>query len=413
MRPIVRDAALVVSGVLLSGIISWLREVRRRRLANAVPTKVIQVVGDIYLDMIAKVDELPHWDGDTDINQPIETTAGGSALNTAVQLSTLCTTRRAAHRCELHSLIGEDLYGDLVKRMLDDAGVTRRGPSVGGQGVCICLSGKSDRAFVSYKGSVARLSERDLELDKLFASGTAHVHFAAYYDCCGLQPSLPALLARARDHGATTSIVTQSDQTGRWTQVLDLLPLVDVFIGNELEVCAIAEALGRRERPSVRTGGRATPSEQEPTADETWTAMGALLEAGAPLVVTTRGPHGAMAAAATGERWTQETIATTVVDTTGAGDAFAAGFLFGWVGGGGQDGAAAAQSDRVCLGLSYGCAAGAAAVGQMGGSSPLPAEKVDSAMVLKPVTVEKRRAKTEPTRRHTVATPVRMGSARW
>ena len=122
----------------------------------------------------------------------------------------------------------------------------------------------------------------------------------------------------------------------------------------------------------MRTGGRATPSEQEPTADETWTAMGALLEAGAPLVVTTRGPHGAMAAAATGERWTQETIATTVVDTTGAGDAFAAGFLFGWVGGGGQDGAAAAQSDRVCLGLSYGCAAGAAAVGQMGGSSPCP-----------------------------------------
>ena len=102
-----------------------------------------------------------------------------------------------------------------------------------------------------------------------------------------------------------------------------------------------------------------------------------------------------------------------LVVTNSAGDAFAAGFLFGWVGGGGQDGAAAAQSDRVCLGLSYGCAAGAAAVGQMGGSSPLPAEKVDSAMVLKPVTVEKRRAKTEPTRRHTVATPVRMGSARW
>ena len=55
MRPIVRDAALVVSGVLLSGIISWLRDARRRRLANAAPTKVIQVVGDIYLDMIVSV----------------------------------------------------------------------------------------------------------------------------------------------------------------------------------------------------------------------------------------------------------------------------------------------------------------------------------------------------------------------
>ena len=366
--------------------------------------KVIQVVGDIYLDMIAKVDELPHWDGDTDISQPIETTAGGSAEHGGSALDAV--RRRAAHRCELHSLIGEDLYGDLVKRRLDDAGVTRRGPSVGGQGVCICLSGKSDRAFVSYKGSVARLSERDLELDKLFASGTAHVHFAAYYDCCGLQPSLPALLARARDHGATTSIVTQSDQTGRWTQVLDLLPLVDVFTGNELEVCAIARALDRRERPTVRTGRDA--EREEPTADETWTAMERCSRRGAA-----RGHHARPAWGDGGRRyrraWTQETIATTVVDTTGAGDAFAAGFLFGWVGGGGQDGAAATQSDRVCLGLSYGCAAGAAAVGQMGGSSPLPAEKVDSAMVLKPVTVEKRRAKTEPTRRHTVATPVRWG----
>ena len=79
---------------------------------------------------------------------------------------------------------------------------------------------------------------------------------------------------------------------------------------------------------------------------------------------------------------------------------------WGWRVGGG-----AARDGR--RGLVYGCACGSAAVGQMGGSSPLPAEKVDSAMVLKPVTVEKRRAKTEPTRRHTVATPVRMGSARW
>ena len=53
MRPIIRDAALVVSGVLLSGILSWLREVRRRSLANAVPTKVIQVVGDKVEEVVA------------------------------------------------------------------------------------------------------------------------------------------------------------------------------------------------------------------------------------------------------------------------------------------------------------------------------------------------------------------------
>ena len=51
--------------------------------------RTIQVVGDVYLDILAKVDELPEWDGDTSIKSPIETLAGGSALNTAVQLSAL------------------------------------------------------------------------------------------------------------------------------------------------------------------------------------------------------------------------------------------------------------------------------------------------------------------------------------
>ena len=355
MRPIVRDAALVVSGVLLSGIVSWLREVRRRRLANAAPTKVIQVVGDIYLDMIAKVDELPHWDGDTD-NQPIETTAGGSALNTAVQLSTLCTTRRAAHRCELHSLIGEDLYGDLVKRMLDDAGVTRRGPSVGRQGVCICLSGKRDRAFVSYKGSVGELSAADIDERALLAPGTSHLHFSAYFDCAALQPSVPRLMERAKvERGATISVVPQTDPAGEWgSGFLELLPNVDVLICNQREAAAIA---------GVPFGG-----DRRPTWAQTDAAVRRLQRAGAPLVVVTLGPEGAIAVSGT-KWWYQPNAPLPVTDATGCGDAFAAGFLFGWCG-----------SRDVRRGLVYGCACGSAAVGQVGGSTPLDPTEVDLGM---------------------------------
>ena len=58
-----------------------------------------------------------------------------------------------------------------------------------------------------------------------------------------------------------------------------------------------------------------------------------------------------------------------MVDTTGAGDAFAAGFLFGWCG-----------SRDVQRGLVYGCACGTAAVGQVGGSTPLDAAAVDATM---------------------------------
>ena len=49
------------------------------------PKPTVHVVGDVYLDVIAKVDDLPGWDGDTAIRSPIETVAGGSALNTVVQ----------------------------------------------------------------------------------------------------------------------------------------------------------------------------------------------------------------------------------------------------------------------------------------------------------------------------------------
>jgi len=58
-----------------------------------------------------------------------------------------------------------------------------------------------------------------------------------------------------------------------------------------------------------------------------------------------------------------------VKDTTGCGDAFAAGFLFGWCG-----------SRDVQRGLVYGCACGAAAVGITGGSEPLSATSVNACM---------------------------------
>ena len=93
-----------------------------------------------------------------------------------------------------------------------------------------------------------------------------------------------------------------------------------------------------------------------------------LQAAGAPLVVITLGADGALAASA--ERWWyQPTSERPVVDTTGCGDAFAAGFLFGWCG-----------SMDVRRGLVYGCACGAAAVGRVGGSSPLDADSVGACM---------------------------------
>jgi hypothetical protein len=121
-----RDLTLLATGLALGLATSWWLHWRERRAgAPALSTdlKSIHVIGDVYLDMIAKVSRLPQWDGDTLIEMPIETHAGGSALNTAVQLASLITTRWREpkmrktvkfDRCVLHSLVGEDVYGQVV-----------------------------------------------------------------------------------------------------------------------------------------------------------------------------------------------------------------------------------------------------------------------------------------------------------
>ena len=153
-------------------------------------------------------------------------------------------------RCQLHSRVGSDLYGDLVAGKIKEAGVELSAARRGGQGVCICLSGERDRSFVSYKGTVGEFNEDDLNLRRLFAKGTSHVHFSAYYDCAALQPAVPQLVARARsERGATVSIVPQADSAGEWRAgLVELLPLVDVLLCNQREAAAIAgvQYAGRR-----------------------------------------------------------------------------------------------------------------------------------------------------------------------
>ncbi|KAL1525003.1 hypothetical protein AB1Y20_019879 [Prymnesium parvum] len=330
---------------------------------NLLRPSTVHIVGDAYLDMLAKVEHLPEWDSDTMIETPIQTLAGGSALNTAVQLNSLLTSRRQRgqdrpfRRCVLHSRLGDDLYGDLVAARIRKAGVQLSAVRRGGQGVCICLSGERDRAFVSYKGTVSNFTVADLNQRLLFSRSSSHLHFAAYFDCVGLQSAVPMLLKRAKACGATTSVVPQDDATDQWAGLHESLRsgLVDVLICNQKEAAGIA---GVQYASAV------------PTWDETDRVVQILQALGVPLIVLTLGPDGAIAMAAD-QWWFQSTKpVANPMDTTGAGDAFAAGFLFGWCG-----------ARDVRRGLVYGCACGSAAVGQLGGSDPLDAKAIEATMI--------------------------------
>ena len=174
-----------------------------------------------------------------------------------------------------------------------------------------------------------------------------------------------------------------------------MLPHIDVLVCNQREACSIAgvpyggagvgasagSSGGGGNGASVSAGpgpgagagadagvGAATDEAVRPTWAQIDEAVRRLQQAGAPLVVITLGSQGAIAVDRA-QWWFQPTRPRPVVDTTGCGDAFAAGFLFGWCG-----------SHDVRRGLVYGCACGAAAVGQVGGSSPIAVEEINACM---------------------------------
>jgi sugar/nucleoside kinase (ribokinase family) len=169
----------------------------------------------------------------------------------------------------------------------------------------VVLSEPDDRAILTLPGTIPALRPADVP-DRLLARAR-HVHVASLY----LQPALAAgladVFARARRLGLTTSLDTNWDPSGRWDSLAAILAHTDVFLPNAAELLAVT--------------GAATPED----------GAAALVAAGTTVVMKdgARGarawwPGGACAAAGR---------PVEVVDATGAGDSFNAGFLAARLGG--------------------------------------------------------------------------------
>jgi len=156
------------------------------------------------------------------------------------------------------------------------------------------------RAILTYAGTIADL-RTDL-IDPARLELARHVHVSSFFLQRGLAPELPALFGRVRAGGATTSVDPNWDPSERWDGGLrDVLGHTDVFLPNATEASRIAGIDGLDD------------------------AVLALAER-AGVVVTKGGADGALAAH--GERLVRAAAPTIdALDTTGAGDAFDAGYL--------------------------------------------------------------------------------------
>ena len=107
------------------------------------------VIGDAFVDILAgPLESLPRWGADVECPE-ISQLAGGSALNVAVHLGTLC---QGVAKCSFFGLVGNDDFSNILRNRLRAAQVLDCMDSVTnglGTGVCLVLSGKGERAFVT------------------------------------------------------------------------------------------------------------------------------------------------------------------------------------------------------------------------------------------------------------------------
>lgn len=280
------------------------------------------VIGDANPDLVLRGDVRPRFGQEEQLLDAADLVLGGSAAITAAGCA------RLGLRTALLTSVGDDVFGDFVRRALQERGVeVIAKPPAAPTGLSVILSAPGDRAILTLPGTIPALEPDDVT-DELLESAR-HVHAASLFLQPGLHAGLAGVFTRARKAGLTTSLDTNWDPSGRWAGVDEILAVTDVFLPNAAELLAVTGA------GDVETAAK---------------SLGAT-------VVLKDGARGGRAWWPGGET-AAPGIAVDVVDTTGAGDSFNAGFLAARLGG-----------REVPVALSWAVAAGSLSTRAAGGTA--------------------------------------------
>lgn len=227
---------------------------------------------------------------------------GGCGSNVAIGLSALGVPTA------LIACTGADVPADLLNQFWQKFGVdcrfVRRVPATS-TGVSVGLvDRKYQPRFIHTPGANRLLTAGDLDIEAYRKDGAGFLHIAGYFVLPGvLDEQLGMALERARAAGLVTSLdVVSSPRMVQPEMLWTCLPHLDIFLCNQREAATITGIKRYKQ------------------------AAGFLRARGAHTVIIKRGAAGCWV---DGETWQGAVpgITVPVVDTTGAGDAFAAGML--------------------------------------------------------------------------------------
>ena len=252
---------------------------------------------------------------------------GSSSAITAARLAALGADD-PEYAVDFIGFIGSDDIGRYVMEQLRGFGVhtdavqTVELPT----GITVALTYARDRAFVTYPGAMTAFDGAAIT-PELLARYT-HLHIGSFFLQTGLQPHVARIFELARRQGVSTSLDPGWDPSDTWMDNPHLTPalqFVDDFLPNEDELLALAIDEG------ILSG----------------------------TLVVKRGARGASAYPQNGVPIDVPSVKVGVVDTTGAGDAFNAGYLY----------ARRIRGESLTNALRFAAACGAHAVMQLGGAT--------------------------------------------
>ena len=291
--------------------------------------KKILCIGDLALDVISQLKEPINYGNDT--ASRISSHPGGQAANVATWIT------RTHSKSQLVARVGNDPVGFALISDLDKYGVEHMNLMHSGRPtgvVVILVDSNGERTMFPDNGANADLEVSDLppldDVDGVYLSGYALLDFRS-------RESVLAMIMKIKAAGKP--IFFDPTTTGAMKivsreEVLSWISLMDGILLNAEEALYI---------------GDATDVE---TAEKNITAF-------TPLVVIKLGSRGAMAVH-NGTAAKVSAVTTSVVDTTGAGDSFAAGCIPKWL-----------ETSDLEQALSAGTALAAKCVATVGARPPL------------------------------------------
>jgi len=285
------------------------------------------VLGGAAVDWVAQVEALPRKDSLV-LARSCEKYPGGSAANVAVGIA------RLGRPVGFVGKLGDDEHGRSLLRAFEQEGGDTRGIIVEtGRPTAVCfiaVDGRGDRIIFALPG--ASIIEKVEELDLAYLSGRV-----LYIGPASVEVAAAAAAA-GRERGATVFFAPGGGwRPGELAQLGPVLERVDVLLFSRTE--------------AAEWTGLASPAE----------AIRQLGRMGPSVVIQTLGAEGAMALA--NGRMTEVPAfpGPPAQDTTGAGDAFAAGLGVGFLEGMDWESA-----------IRMGCATAALKIRRVGARSGLP-----------------------------------------